>query len=203
MSIQILGGLARGRTLSVPTGDLIRPTSVMLRRRLFDARQDLSQNTFYDLCAGSGAVGIEAWSRGAYKVILSEKNRHVLNILLKNMKMMKEHYADELALRPITTQNQDCLKFIKQWMESYQALSLEEQQSTILFFDPPYEDHQLYLNVLDQFQFNSLGWFKGELWLESDETKGVREKELLSLQLPIVKKYVQGTSFVVIIKGSS
>jgi hypothetical protein len=74
MSIQILGGLARGRTLDVPTGNLIRPTSVMLRRRLFDARQDMSSFHFYDLCSGSGSVGIEAWSRGAEALFLNEKN---------------------------------------------------------------------------------------------------------------------------------
>ena len=78
-----------------------------------------------------------------------------------------------------------------------------EKESTILFFDPPYEEHELYLNILDQFNFFKNNWFRGEFWLESDETKGIKLNELEKLNLPIVKKYVQGTSFVAIIKETN
>jgi 16S rRNA (guanine966-N2)-methyltransferase len=203
MSIQILGGLARGRTLDVPTGSLIRPTSVMLRRRLFDARQDLTGFYFYDLCAGSGSVGIEAWSRGAEGLFLNEKNRQVYQVLLKNMSMLKSHYADEINLRKISHTNLDCSKFLQQFKIDYENRSQSEKTNTILFFDPPYEDHKLYLNILDQFNLFQQSWFQGEFWLESDETKGIKVKDLEKLNLPIAKKYVQGTSFVAIIKETN
>jgi 16S rRNA (guanine966-N2)-methyltransferase len=203
MSIQILGGLARGRTLDVPTGNLIRPTSVMLRRRLFDARQDMSSFHFYDLCSGSGSVGIEAWSRGAEALFLNEKNRQVYQVMLKNISKLKEQYSEELNQRKISTTNLDCLKFLHQFKLEYENRSSLEKMNTILFFDPPYEDHQLYLNILDQFNGFQGSWFHGEFWLESDETKGIKIKELEKLNLPIVKKYVQGTSFVAIIKETN
>ena len=69
MSVKILGGFARGLNLLVPKGDLIRPTSIMLKRRVFDFFQRMDDKIFIDLCAGSGAVGLEAWSRGAQKFI--------------------------------------------------------------------------------------------------------------------------------------
>jgi 16S rRNA (guanine966-N2)-methyltransferase len=203
MSIKILGGLARGRTLDVPTGNLIRPTSVMLRRRLFDARQDLSGWSFCDLCAGSGSVGIEAWSRGVEELHLNEKNRHVYQIILKNISLLKNFYSDEIQRRKVITSNFDCAKFLNQFKTYYQNRSMLEKESTILFFDPPYEEHELYLNILDQFNFFKNNWFRGEFWLESDETKGIKLNELEKLNLPIVKKYVQGTSFVAIIKETN
>ena len=57
MSIKILGGFARGQVLAVPKTDSIRPTSVMLRRRIYDFFQDLDGFYFLDICAGSGAMG--------------------------------------------------------------------------------------------------------------------------------------------------
>jgi 16S rRNA (guanine966-N2)-methyltransferase len=203
MSIKILGGLARGRALDVPTGNAIRPTSVMLRRRLFDARQDLSGWRFCDLCAGSGSVGIEAWSRGVEELHLNEKNRHVFQITLKNISMLKKFYSHEIQQRKVSSSNFDCLKFLNQFKINYQNRPLLDKERTILFFDPPYEDHDLYLNILDQFNLFQQSWFVGELWIESDETKGIKMNELEKLNLPIMKKYVQGTSFVAIIKESN
>ena len=56
----------------------------MLRRRIYDSWQNLNDVIFVDLCAGSGAMGFEAWSRGAKKVYLNEMNRHVLKTLEEN-----------------------------------------------------------------------------------------------------------------------
>ena len=94
MSLKILGGFARGQILAVPKGDLIRPTSVMLKRRIYDFYQDLSGVTFIDLCAGSGAMGFEAWSRGARRIYLNEVNRHVLMTLEENREnlLLKNHH---------------------------------------------------------------------------------------------------------------
>ena len=94
MSIKILGGFARGQILSVPKGDIIRPTSVLLKRRIFDFYQDMDEVVFVDLCAGSGAMGFEAWSRGAALVFLNETNRHVSKILQENREnlLLKNHH---------------------------------------------------------------------------------------------------------------
>ena len=89
MSIQILGGHARGHALFVPKGDETRPTTVMLRRKFFDAHQDCSDMIFIDLCAGTGAMAFEALSRGAKEVICVEKNKYVFKTLQKNAKSLE------------------------------------------------------------------------------------------------------------------
>ena len=75
MTVKILGGVARGFPLALPRSDLTRPTSVLIKRKLFDWRQDLSGHTFIDLCAGSGAMGFEALSRSADKVVLVDSEK--------------------------------------------------------------------------------------------------------------------------------
>jgi len=165
MAIKILGGLAKGRSLFVPKGQLIRPTSVMLKRRVFDSFQDLRGHQFYDLCAGSGAMGLEAWSRGADKCFLLEKNREVYRILQKNAKLMEEHYEDDFREREIVTQ----FGVIEKWLSHSQDSFYSE--SAILFVDPPYEMHNLYKkNTLKLLNDKNL---KAQVWVESDKDKGV------------------------------
>ena len=83
--MEILGGLAKGMTLKVPAGREVRPTSVRSRRALFDMLGDLPGRRFCDLFAGSGAVGIEAASRGASHVLLVEKSPRVLAAVRDNV----------------------------------------------------------------------------------------------------------------------
>ena len=76
---RIIGGHAGGRRLQTPKGDLTRPTADRVREALFSALEStlgsLSGLRFLDLYAGSGAVGLEAWSRGAAAVTLVERDR--------------------------------------------------------------------------------------------------------------------------------
>ena len=74
MSVKILGGPLKGLDLKVCDSKTLRPTSVMLRRKIFDSHQNLEGFFFVDACAGTGAVGIEAFSRGAQKSYFFENN---------------------------------------------------------------------------------------------------------------------------------
>jgi 16S rRNA (guanine966-N2)-methyltransferase len=73
---RIIGGSAGGRRIATPRGDATRPTSDRVREALFSAVESwcgsLHDLRFLDLYAGSGAVGLEAWSRGAGAVTLVE-----------------------------------------------------------------------------------------------------------------------------------
>tara|TARA_B100001971_G_scaffold215192_1_gene259876 strand:- start:129122 stop:129676 length:555 start_codon:yes stop_codon:yes gene_type:complete len=135
MSIQILGGNAKGLKLSTPQ-NLIRPTSVLLKRRLFDSIQDFSNYEFVDLCAGSGAIGLEAASRGASSVYLNEMNGKVFQVLKSNV----QDFQKRCETKEIKTSKMSFDKFLK----SYQI-----QDNSFLFFDPPYEKQDLYLQFLD------------------------------------------------------
>ena len=70
--MEITAGILRGMSLKAPAGLDVRPTAVRARQALFDSLGDLSGKVFADLCAGSGAMGLEAASRGAGPVIFAE-----------------------------------------------------------------------------------------------------------------------------------
>jgi len=85
--LRIVGGLAKGRRLAAPAS-ATRPTSDRVRESLFNAlesRMALSGARVLDLFAGTGAVGLEALSRGAAEAVLVEKDRRALEVLRKNV----------------------------------------------------------------------------------------------------------------------
>ena len=81
---RIVAGLARGRRLAVPPSGT-RPTSDRAREGLFSSLGDLEGARFLDLYAGSGAVGLEALSRGASYVLLVEKDPRAVAVLRRNV----------------------------------------------------------------------------------------------------------------------
>jgi 16S rRNA (guanine966-N2)-methyltransferase len=85
---RIIGGSAGGRRLSTPRGAATRPTSDRVREALFSAIESwcgsLHGLRFLDLYAGSGAVGLEAWSRGAGVVTLVEQDRRTAALISEN-----------------------------------------------------------------------------------------------------------------------
>ncbi|MCW2833453.1 MAG: putative methyltransferase [Nocardioides sp.] len=85
---RIIGGAAGGRRLVTPRGSATRPTSDRVREALFSAVEawsgSLSGLRFLDLYAGSGAVGLEAWSRGAGVVSFVEQDRRTAALIARN-----------------------------------------------------------------------------------------------------------------------
>ncbi|MDR1759316.1 MAG: RsmD family RNA methyltransferase [Fibrobacter sp.] len=75
MSIRITGGTLRSRLIPSPPGDKTRPTASVTREALFNILADVSGAVVLDLFSGSGIIGLEALSRGAFKVYAVEKNR--------------------------------------------------------------------------------------------------------------------------------
>ncbi len=87
---RIIGGRAGGRRIDAPRGTATRPSSDRVREALFSAIESwcgsLHGLRFLDLYAGSGAVGIEAWSRGAGVVTLVEQDRRTAAMIVANAK---------------------------------------------------------------------------------------------------------------------
>ena len=98
---RIIGGVAGGRRIHAPLGVTTRPTSDRVREALFSAIESwcgsLSGLRFLDLYAGSGAIGLEAWSRGAGVVSLVEQDRRTATMILTNAKSLGFHKADVVA----------------------------------------------------------------------------------------------------------
>ncbi|MBP9680953.1 MAG: RsmD family RNA methyltransferase [Bacteriovorax sp.] len=193
MSIKILGGFARGQFLSVPKGDFIRPTSVMLRRRVYDYFQQLDGAIFVDLCAGSGAMGFEAWSRGADVVYLNEVNRHVLKTLEENREnlLLKNHHKKNGR---IICSHTPAEKFIKHFREIYENFDEDQKKETIIFLDPPYSLKEIYFSIVKALTEET--WYFGQLWIESDPKKGLSIATWSEYQLIPAKIFEQGENYI-------
>src|SRR5450631_4307492 len=91
MSLSITGGSFKGAVLQTPPGkDLTRPTSGKVRQALFNILRDrIEGSDFLDLYAGSGAVGLEALSRGCRYVTFVDMNPNCLSIIRQNLSKLE------------------------------------------------------------------------------------------------------------------
>lgn len=133
--MRITGGQWRGRTLLMPKSDAVRPTQDRVREALFGLLQPvLPGATFLDLFAGSGAVGLEALSRGAREATFLERDRTVFTTLLRNLAAF--------GVGPHHARNADTLRLLGVAADAPEAprrpLPLALPSATIVFADPPY-----------------------------------------------------------------
>lgn len=88
--MQIVSGLARGIVLDVPPGGEVRPTAVRARKALFDSLGPWEGKKIWDLFAGSGALGLEALSRGASRCVFVESHKRHVNAINRNIEKVKK-----------------------------------------------------------------------------------------------------------------
>lgn len=133
--VRIIGGDLRSRMISFPDEEGLRPTPDRVRETLFNwLGQTLYGRTCLDLFAGSGALGFEAASRGAERVVMVEMNRTVLRALQDNVK--------KLGCANVSILGQDGLEFA----------SRDGQRYDVIFLDPPFQSDYLpkLLEILPQ-----------------------------------------------------
>lgn len=98
---RIIAGVAGGRRLQTPKGDQTRPTSDRVREALFSAVESWAGSLhglrFLDLYAGSGAIGLEAWSRGVEAVMLVETDRRTAELIRANARSVGCDVAEVVA----------------------------------------------------------------------------------------------------------
>lgn len=189
MSVKILGGVARGFPLATPRTTDTKPTSIMIRRKLFDWRQHMDDYIFIDLCAGSGAMGFEALSRGSQQVLLNDSGRSAFITLKENKEKLEKAFKFESHLSKTT--NHDA----KNWIQRELKFEAPDTKNVILFLDPPYENHKLYFEVLTLLKEAQ---FEGEVWVESDRLIGPKLDAVTGAFHSIIKTIEQGDHFVVV-----
>jgi 16S rRNA (guanine966-N2)-methyltransferase len=121
--VRIIGGELRSRMVSFPA-DIpgLRPTPDRVRETLFNwLGQTLYGRSCLDLFAGSGALGFEAASRGAERVVMVEKSRTALRALQDN--------AKKLGCANVFVHEQDGLEFV----------SCDTHKYDVIFLDPPFQ----------------------------------------------------------------
>ena len=98
--MRVVAGRLRGRALKAPAGDLTRPTGARVKEALFSILGDVQGASVLDLYAGSGALGIEALSRGAARAVFVEAARPALACLRENLnKLGLEREAHVISSR--------------------------------------------------------------------------------------------------------
>jgi 16S rRNA (guanine(966)-N(2))-methyltransferase RsmD len=139
--MRIVAGSLRGRELSTPGGDATRPTAARAREALFAILADVSENRVLDLYAGSGALGLEALSRGAKQLVLVEASKAAQRAIRTNLATLG--VESRATLLPIRAEA---------------ALRALERVGPfdLVFADPPWADAQAALGVLEKLASTSL-----------------------------------------------
>ena len=189
MAIKLIGGEFRGFPLAAPRTETTRPTSILVRRKLFDWRQNLEGFSFVDLCAGSGAMGFEALSRGADKIYLNESQKIAFYTLKDNKEKIIKSFRVPSENMSITQLD------ARKWVSKEMAYQITDTENTIIYMDPPYEDHALYFDLLNSLKEQN---FQGEVWVESDLKKGPAVDKITGAFHSVVKEISQGDHFVVV-----
>ena len=123
--MRVIAGSARRLNLITIPGDNTRPTTDRIKETLFNIiNNDLYGKNFLDLFSGSGAIGIEALSRGAKESVFVENNPKASNCILENLKFTKL-YEQGIVLK------KDALSAIKE-MDS------KNKVFDFIYMDPPY-----------------------------------------------------------------
>jgi len=128
--VRIIGGDLRRRMVSFPDEEGLRPTPDRVRETLFNwLGQDLGGRCCLDLFAGSGALGFEALSRGAARVVMVERSRRVCDALRRN--------AELLAAKNLRLHCADALEF------ATVAAADAAARFDLVFLDPPFRSDLL------------------------------------------------------------
>ena len=134
--MRIVAGKNKGNILKSPKDLSVRPTSEKVREALFDILGiSVEETCFLDLFAGTGAVGIEALSRGAKKVIFIEKEQKCIKIIKDNLKK--------------TENTQNALVYKVDFLSGLKLLARKNILLDFIFLDPPYNRGLVNISLLE------------------------------------------------------
>jgi 16S rRNA (guanine(966)-N(2))-methyltransferase RsmD len=136
--VRVIAGEYRGRILKSPSDSKTRPTSDRLRETLFNILSPKigDRTRFLDLCAGTGAIGIEAISRGASFAAFVDKSRRACALIEENLDLLQVP-ENQTEVFCNTAEN-----FVQR---------AQKETWDIVFFDPPYQsNYGVFLHEFDE-----------------------------------------------------
>ena len=162
--MRIISGKARGTKINTIDEVTTRPTLDRVRESLFNIIQNYVSNTYVlDIFAGSGALGIEALSRGAKQAVFCDINKDAVKIINENL--MK------------TRLKENAIVYNMNYKKMIEKLSKNDSKFDIVFVDPPYKEN-LAVNSVKLIIQNNLLNENGIIIIETDE----KERDLKELQ---------------------
>lgn len=180
--MRIISGKARGTKLNTLAGEQTRPTLDRVKESIFNIIQNEIEDTiFVDLFSGSGAIGLEALSRGAKKAILCDKSKEAIDIIKSNVE--KTHFTEKAEI--INTDFEKCIKNIK-------------GQIDIIYIDPPYQTDYI-LKTLEILEKSNIINKETKIILETDNEERIL-KEIKHLKFEIVDKRKYGIANIIFLK---
>lgn len=171
--MRVIAGSARRMNLIAPDGRDTRPTQDIIKETLFNIIQfDVPGSVFLDLCAGSGAIGIEALSRGASKAYFAENGRVATRCIAENLH--RTHFEEKGTLLKM-----DVLNAVHQ---------IHEKHADIIYLDPPYES-DIAKNTLAE--LSAVPYVDGEtlIIIETNLTSDISYIEALGYTITREKDY--------------
>nr|WP_318033586.1 16S rRNA (guanine(966)-N(2))-methyltransferase RsmD [Mycoplasmopsis edwardii] len=154
--LRIISGKYRNLKIEEPNLKITRPTTDKVREAIFSSLQfKIVDKKVLDLFAGSGALSIEAISRGASSATAIEKNREVFNVLSKNVA-----YINDSNLKIL---NNDALVFLEKTSEQFD----------FIFIDAPYHEYELVNTTLKTIAEKDLLIEDGEIIVETNNVKSI------------------------------
>ncbi len=143
MTQRIISGSRKGKKLHSISGMRIRPTSDRVRESVFNILAILSQDTVVlDLFAGTGALGIEAISRGAKSVVFIDSYKNALSVIKKNIHACAFEKQSKVIKWDIL-KNLNCIETAKPFVN-------------LVFMDPPYETNSIETALSNLYKSNAL-----------------------------------------------
>lgn len=136
--MRIIAGQRRGHKIDGPRASTgTRPTSDLVRESLFNILRDLvADRDVIDLFAGTGALGLEALSRGARRAVFVERDRDNVALIYRNVATLR--YQDRTVIR-----HADAYR----WARSYRP---EDDRPVIVLLDPPYREYEIHAKYLNR-----------------------------------------------------
>ncbi len=185
--MRVVAGTYRGRRLKSLRGPALRPTSDKLRETLFNILgAAVTGSVFVDLYAGTGAVGIEALSRGARFVVFIEKHPPAVALIRDNLNSLG---ILSPSSNPLNDDSGNVLVLSADAVQGLKLVAERGLRADFVFADPPYADVRAYersLNFLDESDVLNSG-----AWVIVEHAKRHRLPERLS-RLLRARTLVQG-----------
>lgn len=125
--MRVIAGKAKGRRLATPKANAIRPVLDQVKEAIFNILFDVTDLAILDLFAGTGAMGIEAISRGAQHCTFVDSSKEAMKLIGKNIQRCQ--FAAEANVLPMTV------------AKALHLLTAQGKQFDLIFVDPPYEKH--------------------------------------------------------------
>ncbi|MCI8654751.1 MAG: 16S rRNA (guanine(966)-N(2))-methyltransferase RsmD [Clostridia bacterium] len=183
--MRIISGKARGTKLNTLEGEQTRPTLDRVKESIFNIIQnELEETVFVDIFSGSGAIGLEALSRGAKKAILCDKSREAIAIIKSNVE--KTHFQEKAQI--INADFEKCLKEIKEEVD-------------YIYIDPPYKTDYI-LKSLKILEESEIIKEETKIILETDDEERIL-KQIESLKFDIIDKRKYGIAHIIFLKKKS